>query len=82
MHLKKGSIQRFIPVMHGMLVELNLTEQQEAEAQLEASHRQPKKAPAKEKVAHLNIGSDEEEFPWSEVEDSESEVEVIEKVSN
>ena len=64
------------------LVELNLTEQREAEAQLEASRGQPEKAPANEKVAHLSIGSDEEEFPWSEVEDSESEVEVIEKVSN
>jgi len=63
-------------------VALTLIEQQ-AEAQLEASRRPLTKALTNKKVTHLSIGSDEEEeFPWSEVEDSESEVEIIEKVSD
>jgi hypothetical protein len=62
-------------------VELNLIELWEAEDQLEASRCPLAKALANEKVTEPGIGSDEE-FLWSEVEDSESEAEIIETVSN
>jgi hypothetical protein len=64
------------------LVELNLIEQQEAEAQLETSCCPLAKVLANKKATQPSIGSDEEEFPWSVVEDSESEVEIIQKVGN